>query len=178
MAIEAPCDPHNAAAVVRTAEAFGLLDVHVIAVEGEALKHKKTTQGSFHWVRTHHHRDLGSFLQAQSGILAGALMDAPLPLCEVPCTEPICLIFGNEHRGLSNAARAASDLGFRIPMYGMTESLNLSVSAAVALYDVLSRRRAALGQTDMTARQRAELRARYYVDSVDKRLASGIVGAA
>ncbi|MBV1860237.1 MAG: RNA methyltransferase [Nannocystaceae bacterium] len=177
IAIEAPSDPHNAAAVVRTAEALGVVDVHLIASERRALEAKNTTQGAFRWVRTHHHEDLSSFLgqgALQGGAMFGGWMDAERTVEELPVDRPICVMFGNETRGLSSEARAACDGGFRIPMVGMTESLNLSVCAAITLYDLTSRLRAA-GAVGLDTRQRDQLRARHYMDSVDERLWSSLL---
>lgn len=178
VAIEAPSDPHNAAAVVRTAEALGVLGVHVIATEGRALHAKATTQGSYRWVRTHHHDTLQTFLgheAMQDVAIYGAWMDAEHTLSELPVDKPLCLMFGNETRGLSAEARAACAGGFRIPMVGMSESLNLSVSAAISLYDVTNRHRAA-GAVGLDDAQRAEMMARHYLDSVDDRLWSSLLG--
>lgn len=178
VAIEAPSDPHNAAAVVRTAEALGVLDVHLVASERRALHAKNTTQGAFRWVRTHHHDHLSDFLGRDSlrGVsMFGAWMDAERTVEELPVDRPICVVFGNETRGLSPEARDACEGGFRIPMVGMSESLNLSVSAAITLYDLTSRHRAA-GAVGLDAAAREELRARHYMDSVDERLWSSLLG--
>lgn len=180
VAVEAPSNPHNAAAIVRTAEALGGLSIHVIAAEGNALHAKSTTQGAYHWVDTHHHDDFETFLAQLGGggaRLAGAWMDAPLTVDEVPCDAPICLLFGNEERGLTTAAREACDYGFRIPMFGMSESLNLSVTAAISLHDLLGRRRALVGPTDLDDATRARLLARAYLQSVDRRLAEGLLAS-
>ncbi len=179
VAIEAPSDPHNAAAVVRTAEALGVLTVHVIATEGRALHAKSTTQGAYHWLRTHHHAALPDFLAhptVADVALYGAWMDAELSLEELPVDRPICLLFGNENRGVSPEARAACTAGFRIPMFGMSESLNLSVSAAIGLYDVTRRHRRA-GPVGLDPARRDAMRARHYLDSVDTRLWKGLLGA-
>ncbi len=174
VALEAPSDPHNAAAVVRTADAFGVLDVHVVAAEGRALHARKVTQGADHWVRTHHHDDLDSLVAwARRGDVAlfGAAMDGAYSVDALPVDRPVCLVLGNEQRGLSPAARAACAGCFRIPMVGMSESLNLSVSAALAMYEHTRRRRAWLGRAgDLAPDERERLRARYAGRSVDTRL--------
>jgi tRNA (guanosine-2'-O-)-methyltransferase len=173
VAIESPADVHNAAAVVRTAEAFGLTSVHVVSPEHGALSKRATTQGAHHWVQTWEHQDLDALLDALGGryALAGAWPDAPSTLEALPLERPICLLFGNEQRGLSAAAREACTLGFRVPMVGMTESLNLSVCAAVSLYATLTRKRAQGSASDLSPQTRDHLRARYYIHSVDPRLA-------
>ncbi|MET0287758.1 MAG: RNA methyltransferase [Polyangiales bacterium] len=172
VAVERPADPYNAAAIVRTAEAVGALHVHVVASVEEALHARKTTQGSFNWLHTYHHATLDGLkvLQRRGVRLCGAMMDGALTLEELPIDRPLCLLFGNEGVGLSPEARAACDLTFRIPMYGMSESLNLSVSAALSLYDVARRKRAALGQPGDLVGERLMLeRARYYARCVDAR---------
>jgi tRNA (guanosine-2'-O-)-methyltransferase len=172
VAVERPADPYNAAAIVRTAEAVGALHVHVVDSVEDALHARKTTQGSFNWLHTYHHPTLAGLqvLQQRGVRLCGAMMDGALTLEELPIDRPLCLLFGNEGVGLSAEARAACDLTFRIPMYGMSESLNLSVSAALALYDVSRRKRAALGQPgDLVGERLMRERARYYARCVDAR---------
>lgn len=173
-AIECPEDPYNAAAVVRTAEALGVLHVHVVGAPAGALHARKTTQGSFNWVHTRHHAQLGGLLAAlaAAGVrVFGAAPDASRTLEELPVDAPFCLLFGNEATGLTQAARAACALHFRIPMVGMSESLNLSVSAAIALYSAASARRRLLGaQGDLDAQAELRERARYYARSVDLRI--------
>lgn len=183
VAVEAPSDPHNAAAVVRSCEALGALGVHVIAAQGRALHARATTQGAFHWVQTHHHAELAGFLtqiRRQGFRLYGAAMDGPMPVTRLPIDQPLCLLLGNEQRGLSRAARQACDGLFFVPMVGMSESLNLSVCAAISLFEVMRRKRAsglAGGSTgDLDSEQRAALRACYYAGSVDERLVRGLLG--
>jgi tRNA (guanosine-2'-O-)-methyltransferase len=179
VAIEDPYDPHNAAAVVRSAEAVGAWAVHVIAASERILRAPGTTTGTHHWIETRHHtaRDghsaLDSFLADldQSGmVLAGACVDATHMLDELPTDRPICLLFGNEHDGLSQAAQAACSVRFRIPIHGFAESYNLSVAAALSLYSFTTRRRAALGRSgDLDDESLALERARWYMRSVDPR---------
>lgn len=180
VAIESPTDPHNAAAIVRTAEALGVLGVHVIEAEGDALHAKKTTQGAYHWVETRHHGTFDTFLAevgAGDMMLAGAWMDAPMAVTELSVDRPLCLLFGNESRGLSPRAREACSTGFRIEMFGMSESLNLSVSAAISLHEVLRRRRVVAGRSDLRPERRDALRARYYARSIDRRFLQGLLSS-
>jgi tRNA (guanosine-2'-O-)-methyltransferase len=181
VAVEAPSDPHNAAAVVRSCEALGAMGVHVIAAEARALHSQATTQGAFHWVQTHHHADLEGFLtqiRRRGMTLMGACMDAKEPVTRLPVEQPLCLVFGNEQRGLSAAARSACDRLFHVPMVGMSESLNLSVCAAISLFEVMGRKRQDGAPGDLDSAQRATLRACYYVGSVDPRLIRGLFGEA
>jgi tRNA (guanosine-2'-O-)-methyltransferase len=178
VAIEAPSDPRNAAAVVRTCEALGAMDVHVIAAEARALCSRDVTQGSFHWVRTHHHERIEEFLalaRLRGVRLYGACMDGGEPVTRLGVDEPFCLMFGNEQRGLSVTARRACDALFHVPMVGMSESLNLSVAAAISLFEMLRRKRTDGLQGDLDASARDSLRASYYLGSVDPRLVQGLL---
>jgi tRNA (guanosine-2'-O-)-methyltransferase len=180
VAVERLEDPHNGAAVVRTAEALGVLHVHAIEVESGALHGSSTTQGAYHWVHTYHHPDRETFLAAlrrRGTRLAGALMGGTHSVDELPVDRPLCVVFGNEKVGLSSELLAACDLTFRIPMVGMSESLNLSVSAAIALYQLTRARRALLGtSSDLAPDELALLRARYYARSIDERMRDGLFG--
>jgi len=178
VAFERPADPYNAAAIVRTSEALGALHAHVVAAPEETLHARRTTQGAFRWLHTYHHAQLSGLLERLrvDGVrLCGALMAAPHTHEQLPVETPLCLLFGNEGEGLSGAALAACDATFRIPMYGMSESLNVSVSAAIALQSVLARRRAWLGRDGDMVGERLQLeRARYYARCVDPRTLAAI----
>jgi tRNA (guanosine-2'-O-)-methyltransferase len=178
VAVERPEDPYNAAAIVRTAEALGAMHVHVVDAPEDTLHARKTTQGSFNWLHTYHHGALSDLLAAlrRGGVrLFGAQMHGTLAVDALPVDAPLCLLFGNEGVGLSRAALAACDATFRIPMFGMSESLNLSVSAALALRATLERRRAHLGsEGDLTGEALARERARYYARCVDARTLEGL----
>jgi tRNA (guanosine-2'-O-)-methyltransferase len=175
VAIENPYDPHNAAAVVRSAEALGAWAVHVIAASSRISSAGGTTTGTHNWIETRQYAGLDEFLaefsRRQDGmLLAGACVDATHMLEELPIDAPICLLFGNEHAGLSAAAQAACSLRFRIPVYGFVESYNLSVAAALSLYSQTTRRREALGRLGDLDDQTAELeRGRWYLRSIDER---------
>lgn len=180
-AIEDPHDPGNAAAIIRTAEAFGVADVEVIASAGPVLRGRRTARGALPWARPREHADRDDFfagLRARGIQAFGACVDGAMtvPLAEVPVDLPLCLIFGSEQRGLSDEARAACDLLFRIPMFGMVESLNVSVAAGIALQAITCRRRQHLGAAgDLGAEAREKLRATWYARSIDARFLENLL---
>jgi tRNA (guanosine-2'-O-)-methyltransferase len=180
VAVEDPYDPRNAAAIVRTAEAVGLAEVHAISRDS-VLEGRKTARGAATWIDRHHHSSLDDFLRVvrQRGMrVVGACVEEEMTtmLADVPVDQPLCLLVGNEREGLSAAAREGSDLLFRIPMYGMVESLNVSVATAVALFDLSQRRRRWLGQVgDLEDEERADRRISWYAQSLDERLVAGLV---
>ena len=180
VALESPANPHNAAAVVRTCEAMGVIGVHAIAAASGALTSHDTTRGAYLWVDPREHRSLAAFLawREREGLrLFGAAVDGERELHELPVDAPACVLLGNEHDGLSAAAKAACDLRFRIPMFGATESFNLSVSAALCLAELAPRRRVLLGAAgDLCSDRAMALRARHYAHSVDPRLMAVVLG--
>lgn len=176
VAIEDPHDPRNVAAIVRTAEALGAGVVHVVAPASYAVLSPRVTRGAFYWASVALHtcwEELAAALGPGVRLAAAcaAAGEGAAPLAEVPVDRPLCLVFGNEGEGLSAAARRQCDLRFSIPMVGMSESLNVSAAAAIALHDVLTRRRALLGAAgDLPPGRREALRARWTSRSLDARL--------
>lgn len=178
LAIESPSDINNALAAIRTAEALGVSQIHLISPEGNAGAAKQITQGAIYWVDVIYHPHWMSFLslmRSKSALLAGGIIGSSLTLTEVPVDQPLCLLIGNESRGLSHDARSACDYLYSIPMMGMSESLNLSVSAGISLYEVTSRRRQLLEvASDLNPMQQTELRAKYFIHSIQPRLLHGL----
>jgi tRNA (guanosine-2'-O-)-methyltransferase len=144
-------DPHNASAVVRTAEGFGLDAIHVVEQPNPYEKNRSITRGADRWISVHRHKGLARCLGDLSAqgftLYAADVGTGCVPLDEIPVTGPVALVFGSEHAGLSKRALSLTDARFTVPMQGFVESFNVSVSAAVALYDVSRRRRLLLQRT-------------------------------
>ncbi len=179
LALEAPSDINNALATIRTAEALGIDTVHIIKAEGHARTAHGMTIGAVYWVNVHYHASLNAFLnwlRVQTKIfkLAGAKMDGEYALNNVPLTDPLCILLGNEHRGLSEEAIKACDFTFHIPMCGMSESLNLSVCAAISLYDITQRLRIH-ADNDLTASELLERKTKFYTQSVPARVLKNLL---
>lgn len=173
LVFESPADVHNAIAALRSAEAFGIVNLHIITPENETMHAKTISQSAIYWVNLHYHESLDDFLStlpAEKPFLAGAKMDGECELADIPVEGPLYLFFGNENRGLSEQAIRACDSTYQIPMQGMSESLNLSVSASISLYDTTRRRRTMLnGQCDLSSETNEQLKAKYYLNSVSSR---------
>lgn len=167
-------DPHNGAAALRTCDAMGLTDVHVVEEREVFSASPKVCQRSDKWINVHHHPTAGSCLETLRawGFVCyaalpprreGRVAADPWPGGE----RPVALVFGNEHYGLSEAAAELCDGSFSIPMRGFVESLNLSVSVAVSLSEMTRRRRLHLGRAgDLLEPHLGRLRAGYYARSV------------
>lgn len=158
-------DPHNAAAAIRTSEALGLTALHAIEPAAGFVA-KGITRGSHRWLdlqRWPSPAAAAAALRARGFRLFATLPDASHDLDTVPVDAPVAVWFGNEHAGLSAAAVAACDGAISIPMWGFTESYNVSVSVALAISRVVARRREHLGRTgDLRVEEASALRAVWF----------------
>lgn len=175
--VEDTYDPHNAAATIRTTEALGLGELHVVEPGERFSAARGVTRGAHRWIELHRwarFEDAAAALRARGFRVFATLPGAPHTIEDVDVTRPIAVGFGNEHSGLSDAAIAASDGALGVPMFGFTESFNLSVTVALAMSRIAARRRAAIGALgDLGDARRRELRARWFALKI--RGAAGIL---
>lgn len=159
-------DPHNASAVLRSADAFGVQEVHVIEHADPLLISTRVAKGAENWLDLIRYSRAESCVQAlrQRGFcifVADAAGD--LGLDEVAKVERAAVVFGNEHLGVSSELRAAADNTFAVAMRGFVESLNVSVAAALTLHALTAHR-----QSELSEVERDELRARFMMLSVPR----------
>jgi len=170
-------DAHNGAAAIRSIEAFGLSEVHAIEGANPFRYSTGITMGCERWLDIHRYTDIESCaatLKQRGMVLTATLPDADATLEDLDGGKPRALIFGNEHEGVSPRALELCDELVRIPMFGFTESFNLSVSVALTLQWAAARRRHALGAAgDLKEEKKQWLRARWY--AVGVRGAAGII---
>ena len=143
---------HNASAVIRTCDAAGVLHLDIIAPNPELVEFNEAiTTRTEKWLEIGVHATpsaiLGPLKERGFAIVATRLSDKAVPYTEVDYGRPTALVFGSESDGISAEALAFADRVIRIPMVGMVQSLNLSVSVAVVLYEAF-RQRQALGYFD------------------------------
>ncbi len=139
-------DPHNVSAVLRSCDAVGVLDVHLVYHSGQSFPElgEKSSASARKWVLTHKHDDIEScyaILKSQGKtILTTAMGNQARSLYNVDFTSPTAIVFGNEHTGVSSEAIDRSDGNVLIPQVGMIQSLNISVACAVTLYEAYRQR--------------------------------------
>lgn len=139
----------NASAVVRTSDLVGLQDIHVIENRNAYQLNPDVTLGSSKWVDVHRYRTHEDNTMACVEALKkkGYRVIATSPRSEhitpdnIDLEQPMAFCFGTELTGLGDTLMNAADEHLRIPMYGFTESYNISVSAAITLYTVMQRLR-------------------------------------
>ena len=147
--LENVLDPHNVAAVLRTADAVGVLEICVINDQQSLHKYwgHRSARSAEKWVRVRHFGNaeecVGYLQSMRFALLAAAVGEQSVSLYEVDMCRPVALVFGNEKYGLSAALLSACSGRFTIPQVGMIVSLNISVACAVALYEAYRQRSAA-----------------------------------
>ena len=151
--VEAVRRRHNTSAILRSAEAFGLHEVHMVT--GPFRPSKGAARGAERWLELHRHTsttDAVAGLKARGFQLwvADPVPHALDPLA-VPVDRPLAVLFGSELGGVSDEARALADGVLAVPMRGLTESLNVSAAAAVVVSVLAERRRAWVGGGDLAA---------------------------
>ncbi len=151
--------PHNLAAIVRTADAVGVSDVHATWENNAKRLSGSTATGSQNWVNVHSYDNLDDAvkeLRAQGmQIIATNLSDTAVDFREVDYTKPTAILMGQEKHGISEEALALADQDVIIPMVGMCQSLNVSVASALILYEA-QRQRELAGMYDGECRLSAD----------------------
>jgi tRNA (guanosine-2'-O-)-methyltransferase len=168
-------DTFNMAAVLRTCEAFGLQDVHVIRNPDAPFKPNGTvTQGCDKWLDLHLYRDFKTCAQALKArgyrVLASALREGATSLYELAFDAKLALVFGNERFGVSDEVLSHCDGTFVIPMRGFVQSMNISAAASATLSYAVGWRLQHLGKTgDLSEAERSALREQFQLRSVRQR---------
>ncbi|MDD9940690.1 MAG: RNA methyltransferase [Myxococcales bacterium] len=159
-------DPHNVAAVLRSADAFGIQDVHVIQGTEAFVASHRVAQGTEQWLDLVRHADAQAcarHLRASGYRLLVAQMEAEVTPAQLPDLGKVAVVFGNEHAGVSPQLTEIADGRYGIPMRGFVESLNVSVASAITLQHATQHRAG-----DLSLLEQQELRARFMMLSVDR----------
>ena len=147
VAVENIFQSHNASAVMRSCDCFGIQDLHVIANQNQYKLSKDVAMGAEKWVdmysyyeKENNTQDCIDKLKSQGfQIVATTPHSSNVTLPDFDITKKSAFFFGTEISGLSDIVLDQADAFVRIPMYGFTESYNISVSAALVLHDVVNR---------------------------------------
>lgn len=139
--------PHNASAVLRSCDCFGIQDVHIIENRYAYNVNPDVALGSAKWLNLFRYNDnqnntvncISILKEKGYKIVATTPHEKSCMIDDLPLNDKTALLFGTEKEGLTEKALEIADSFVRIPMFGFTESLNISVSAAICLYSFISR---------------------------------------
>ncbi len=137
--------PHNSNAVIRTCDCFGIQDCYVFETATEFKVSKTVSQGATKWVNIQKFTSLGKGLKELKDkdyrIIATSPHSNDMSIENIDINSKAVIFFGAEKEGLSQELLQQADAFLKIPMYGFTESLNISVSAAIVFQRLSSRLR-------------------------------------
>jgi tRNA (guanosine-2'-O-)-methyltransferase len=146
VALEDVYQSHNAAAVLRSCDCFGVQDVHVVEANNPFNPAGDVAVGSSKWVDYYSYPDTPSaYARLRSlgyRIVATTPHNDDTLINDLDISSPTVLVFGTELTGLTQEAIDGADAYVKIPMYGFTESFNISVCAALSLFYLTERMRA------------------------------------
>ena len=153
---------HNTSAVIRSCDVFGIQDVHVVEEINAKSIDREIAMGAQKWVDVHRHNKITSCiadLKTQGyQIIATTPHNDAVMLEDFDINKPTALFFGRETEGLSDAVLKEADGSLKIPMVGFTESLNISVSAAIILQHLTTKLRASEVNWQLSEEEKASIR--------------------
>lgn len=145
--------PHNVSAIVRSADAVGIHQIHAIWPDQHVKLSVSSAAGSNSWVKVISHPSteeaIAQIKSQNMQVLATNLSEQAVDFREIDYTRPTCIMMGQEKKGISQKALALADKHIIIPMAGMVQSLNVSVASALILYEA-QRQRQLAGMYDRT----------------------------
>lgn len=168
-------NPQNSSAVIRSADCFGIQNVHIIEGKWEFRTHEEITKGSSKWVNVSHHEQKEDNNRAVFRKLKeeGYRLVATSPHVENSALKDFdvtagkfALIMGNEMDGITDLAREEADAFIQIPMYGFTESFNLSVAASICFHHLTYKIREAGVNWQLSKSERDEILYRWFYNSI------------
>ncbi|MBQ9864367.1 MAG: RNA methyltransferase [Bacteroidales bacterium] len=137
---------HNASAVLRSCDCFGVQDVHVVENHNRYAPNSDVSMGSDKWVDYYKHSDIRQtydYLRSKGyRIVATLPHENDVMITDMDISQPTALVFGTELTGLTQEAIDLADGYVKVPMYGFTESFNISVCAALSLFYLTEKMRA------------------------------------
>jgi len=170
--------PHNASAVLRSCDGFGIQDVHIIENKNEFDASSQITIGADQWLSLHRYNkenddnvsECFQNLHSQGfQIVATTPHENDHNLNQLDISKPTALVFGTELEGVTDQVMQQADAFVKIPMSGFSESFNISVSAAICLYDTSTR----LRQSDIGWGLKSETREELLLEWVKKSIKAG-----
>lgn len=138
--------PHNVSAVARTCDSVGVGKIHAVVPKGSFRLGGKAASGVQKWVKAKYWRDTSEVVASLQSdgytVYAADISERAIDYREIDYCKPTAIMLGSELVGVSKEARECANHFMSVPLYGMVESLNVSVAAAVVLYEAARQRQA------------------------------------
>ncbi|MBT8282616.1 MAG: RNA methyltransferase [Muriicola sp.] len=161
---------HNASAVIRSADIFGIQDVHLIEDRFSDRLDKKIALGAQKWTNIHKHNSTEECIKSLRGqgfsIIATTSKPEAKTIEQIPIDQKMAFVFGTEKEGLSEDALAKADELLHISMVGFTESLNVSVAVAIVLHQITKKLHSSGENWQLSKEEKAVIRADWIKKSI------------
>ncbi|WP_024654202.1 TrmH family RNA methyltransferase [Borrelia persica] len=166
LVLEDICQSQNASATMRTIEILGLSDIHIIETNNKYTLNPGVVLGASKWIGINKYRCVKYAFEhlRESGykIVATSLDDNAISLEDFPIDTKMAVFFGTELTGLSHTILENADLHLKIPMYGFTQSYNLSVAVAIVFYSLITRLKKSFINYLLNEDEKLNLKLEYY----------------
>lgn len=164
----------NSSAVMRTADGFGLQDAYLIEKRNAWTKNKSVSKGASNWLTIHRYddektaaQDCAAALKAKGyRIVAATPHQRDFTPDTLPLDQPVAIIMGTELTGVTDEIKELADDFIKIPMYGFSESFNISVASAIIMNRLIERLRSERGFKGLSEEEKQELRLQWTVKTV------------
>ncbi|MGV9005093.1 TrmH family RNA methyltransferase [Flavobacterium sp.] len=161
---------HNTSAVMRSCEVFGIQELNIIEQRYGKKIDSEIAMGAQKWVDIKAYATIQNCIDAKKvegyQIIATTPHNDSCLLTDFDISKPSAIFFGTERDGLSEEVLAQADGFIKIPMVGFTESLNISVSAAIVIQDITTRLRNTDINWHLTAKEQLEKRLEWAKNSI------------
>jgi len=176
IALEDIYQPHNASAVLRSSDCFGIQDVHIIENENKYTVNPDVALGSYKWLTlTKYNKESNNTLSCINELKKkGSAIAVTSPhkdsysIENVPIDKKLALFFGTEMQGMSPELEKNAELFVKIPMLGFTESFNISVAAALCMYTLSSRLRKEKIDWQINEEDKLDILLQWYRNTIPK----------
>jgi len=162
IAVEDVYQLHNTSAVIRSCDVFGIQDVHIIEEINKKRIDREIAMGAQKWVDIYRHDRTESCIKSLKDkgyqVVATSPHDNSVVLDDFDISKPSALFFGREQYGLSEQVMDLADTKLHVPMYGFTESLNISVSAAIIIQQLISKLKKSNAKWQLSDEEKLQIR--------------------
>jgi tRNA (guanosine-2'-O-)-methyltransferase len=156
---------HNTSAITRSCDVFGVQDMHIIENKYSTYVSNQVGKGSQKWMTFHRYNQkmhntqdcIDAVKEKGYQIIATNPHESSKFVADFDVTKKTAFVFGVEKEGVSDMMMEQADGYLKVPMYGFTESLNVSVAAAIILQDVATRVRKTDTQWELTTEENDEV---------------------
>lgn len=178
VALENLHKPHNASAIIRSCDSFGVQDIHIIDTMQQFMLRRSATSGAHQWITSHFYNESQEnrpnvatcidTLHAQGyRVAATTLRPDTKPLHELSLDSKVALLFGTELYGLTDEAHELADEFVQIPLHGFTDSLNISVAAAICCSNLTNRLRIEGKDWGLSSAEKERLTLQWMLNTID-----------